>query len=258
MVPDPVPWHRHRRTVIPSHGLVAGDERQRTSRGRHSAPRAPQESGATIPGTRRRPGQTDTRARGSTDHRPPTRHPPPTIGYQNPTPFSSFRVPQGGINDCRVGKGRPAGSIELRVSPFPSKIPYGGFSPVRLQMDRQWRPSTTSRGLSAVHIRPMRPSYTPPQLQLPGIRDPRRDYPFENLSVQCGTTPNNCDTSIQRPLARHRVMLSRRVIAYYGLMRASESLPAAYGFAAGAAALSGDTKTDPPGDTKTDPLLDTC
>ena len=91
--------------------------------------------------------------------------------------------------NCRVGKGRPAGSIELRVSPSPSKIPYGGFSPVRLQMDRQWRPSTTSRGLSAVHIRLMRPSYTPPQLQLPGIRDPRRDYPFENLSVQCGTTP---------------------------------------------------------------------
>src|SRR5208283_5794218 len=45
--------------------------------------------------------------------------------------------------NCRVGKGRPAGSIELRVSPSPSKIPYGGFSPVRLQMDRQWRPSTT-------------------------------------------------------------------------------------------------------------------
>ena len=31
-------------------------------------------------------------------------------------------------------------------------------------------------------------------------------------------------------------MLSRRVIAYYGLIRASESLPAAYGFAAEAAA----------------------
>jgi len=99
VVPDPVPWHRHRRAVVPSHGLIAGDERRRTSRGRHSAARAPQESGATIPGTRRRPGQTDTRARGSTDHRPPTRHPPPTIGYQSPTPFSSFRVPQGGISD---------------------------------------------------------------------------------------------------------------------------------------------------------------
>src|SRR5271157_3265854 len=45
----------------------------------------------------------------------------------------------------RVGKGRPAGSLELWVSPSPSKIPYGGFSPVRLQMDRQQRPSTTSR-----------------------------------------------------------------------------------------------------------------
>ena len=33
-----------------------------------------------------------------------------------------------GRNSCRVGKGRPAGSIELRVSPSPSKIPYGGFS----------------------------------------------------------------------------------------------------------------------------------
>src|SRR5713101_6392881 len=77
----------------------------------------------------------------------------------------------------RVGKGRPAGSIELRVSPSPSKIPYGGFSPVRLQMDRPWRPSTKSQGLSAVHIRPVTPSYTPPQLQLPGIRHPRKGLP---------------------------------------------------------------------------------
>ena len=42
-------------------------------------------------------------------------------------------------------------------------------------------------------------------------------------------------TSIQRPLVHHRVMLSRRIIAYYGLIRASEPLPATYGFAAGAA-----------------------
>jgi hypothetical protein len=87
-------------------------------------------------------------------------------------------TPATRTNQSRVGKGRPAGSIELRVSPSPSKIPYGGFSPVRLQMDRQWRPSTTPKGLSAVHIRPVTPSYTPPQQQLPGIRDPRRDYPF--------------------------------------------------------------------------------
>ena len=80
-------------------------------------------------------------------------------------------------NKSRVGKGRPAGSMELRVSPSPSKIPYGGFSPVRLQTDSQWRPSTTSQGLSAVHIHPMIPSYTPPQFVLPEVRDPRRDLP---------------------------------------------------------------------------------
>ena len=91
--------------------------------------------------------------------------------YDDLTP--DFLVFRARMMNCRVGKGRPAGSIELRVSPSPSKIPYGGFSPVRLQMDRQWRPSTTSRGLSAVHIRPMTPSYTPPQFSLPGIRDPQ-------------------------------------------------------------------------------------
>ena len=37
-------------------------------------------------------------------------------------------------------------------------------------------------------------------------------------------------------MARHRVMLSRRVIAYYGLIRPSEFLPATYEFAAGPAA----------------------
>ena len=48
--------------------------------------------------------------------------------------------------------------------------------------------------------------------------------------------PSNSNTSIQRPLARHRVMLSRRVIAYYGLIRDSEFLPTAYVFATGSAA----------------------
>jgi len=79
----------------------------------------------------------------------------------------------------------------------------------------------------------MTPSDTLPQLSLPGIRDPRRDYPFENLAVHYGTTPSNFNTSIQRPLARQRVMLSRRVIADYGLIRVSESLPTTSGFAEG-------------------------
>ena len=57
---------------------------RRTSRGRHSAPRAPQESGATIPGTQRRPGQTDTRARGTIEE---------SASY--PTPASNHRLPKG-------------------------------------------------------------------------------------------------------------------------------------------------------------------
>ncbi len=98
----------------------------------------------------------------------------------------SLRGPAKPVHGRRPGnlkpepsrEGAPGGlESELRVSPSPSKIPYGGFSPVRLQMDRQWRPSTTARGLSAVHIHPMIPSYTPPQFLLPGVRDPRRDFP---------------------------------------------------------------------------------
>jgi len=109
VVPDPVRRHRHRRAVVPSHVLITGDECRRTSRGRHSAPRAPQESGATIPGTQRRPGQTHTRARGTIEARPPTRHTPPaTKNYQKAAQFSSFRVPRSGMRDShRIAKDGP-------------------------------------------------------------------------------------------------------------------------------------------------------
>jgi hypothetical protein len=70
-------------------------------------------------------------------------------------------------------EGAPGGLNKASDFPSPSKIPYVGLSPVRLQMDRQWRPSTTSQGLSAVHIRPVTPSYTPPQLQVPGSWESR-------------------------------------------------------------------------------------
>ena len=49
---------------------------------------------------------------------------------------------------------RPGGRTgeSWHVSPSPSKIPYGGFSPVRLQTGYQpWRPSPVSR--SAVSVR---------------------------------------------------------------------------------------------------------
>jgi hypothetical protein len=61
--------------------------------GSQSAPRAHPRTGATIPGTERRPGQTGGRARGlnvstASDPTPASR----TKNYHTPTPFSSYRV----------------------------------------------------------------------------------------------------------------------------------------------------------------------
>ena len=70
----------------------------------------------------------------------PTRSPSISVEYDY---VDKQSIPTAGLSPAsptalwaagRVGKGRPAGSIELRVSPSPSKIPYGGFSPVRLQI----------------------------------------------------------------------------------------------------------------------------
>jgi hypothetical protein len=84
---------------IAGHRLAAGGVRRRTSLGDillHVLPK--------VRGQQYRV-RWDVRARltrgleAPIDHRPLTRHPPPTTGYQSPTPFSSFRVPQGGISD---------------------------------------------------------------------------------------------------------------------------------------------------------------
>jgi hypothetical protein len=48
------------------------------------------------------------------------------------------------------------------------------------------------------------------------------------LSRRSTATSGNCP--VQRPLARQRVILSRRVTAYYGLIRDSTFLPPTYGF----------------------------
>ena len=118
------------------------------------------------------------------------------------------------------------------VSSSPSKIPYVGFSPVRLQTGIQPRPSPARRGLSA------RPTYTRAS----------QTYTWLKLLSQKRVTSQHCcwfyrsrakaqavlysllsvSNPVQRPLARQRVMLSRRVIAYYGLIRNSRPLPSIY------------------------------
>jgi len=91
------------------------------------------------------------------------------------------------------------------VSSTPSKIPYGGFSPVRLQTGFQPRPSPgglyaaiAGASESCGHLRGMSSGFL-----LPG-------------------------SPVQRPLAPRRVMLSRWILAYYGLIRATPSRLPAY------------------------------
>jgi len=107
-----------------------------------------------------------------------------------------------------------------RVSSSPSKIPYGGFSPVRLQTGEQpRRPSPTTRALSARPASaPGSPTYTPS----PTLHRTPVAQRGNNIGALSQGAP------VQRPLARQRVMLSRRVLAYYGLMGASQSRPPIY------------------------------
>ena len=97
------------------------------------------------------------------------------------------------------------------VSSSPSKIPYGGFSPVRLQtasLHRNLHRPGLSGGLYAVN----------------GSVDLQ---PLGARSVS-GWGEATSGPAVQRPLARRRVILSRQVMAYYGLIRASRSLPPSY------------------------------
>jgi hypothetical protein len=120
------------------------------------------------------------------------------------------------------------------VFPSPSKIPYGGFSPVRLQTEIPPPPSSQMPGLSAARIPPAiglisghRPG-SQPLRPTKGLTVGKRMHPLQ--AAQRLVTQAD---SVQRPLAPQRVILSRRIIAYYGLIRASRSLPPTYVFAGG-------------------------
>jgi hypothetical protein len=102
------------------------------------------------------------------------------------------------------------------VSSSLSKIPYGGFSPVRLQTSLQPPPS-----LSGIHPTAYRRPESPSSAALIAP-----EGAIAVLSRRQAAIPG--DGPVQRPLARQRVILSRRVLAYYGLIRGSGPLPPAY------------------------------
>src|ERR1035441_3672689 len=61
-----------------------------------------------------------------------------------------------------------------RVSPSPSKIPYGGFSPVRLQTEILPPPSASRQELSAARIPPANKPYKRPKSKHPAHAAHRR------------------------------------------------------------------------------------
>ena len=107
------------------------------------------------------------------------------------------------------------------VSSSPSKIPYGGFSPVRLQTGILPRPSSHLPSLSA------RPAFTPTSWIYTRLKSLSQKEPSSRRCVPGLPSPNT-DHPVQRSLAPQRVMLSHRIIAYYYLMRASRPLPPVY------------------------------
>ena len=129
-----------------------------------------------------------------------------------------------------VAKGHQA---MQHVSSSPSKIPYVGFSPVRLQTGIGPRPSPTADGLSArpAYTR-LRPTYTWSELLSQRGDCPQRCRWFDRIGDNAQAAPFSLLTAsdpVQRPLARRKVMLSLQVPAYYGLIRNSQPLPSIYG-----------------------------
>ena len=106
------------------------------------------------------------------------------------------------------------------VSSSPSKIPYVGFSPVRLQTGIQLEPSPANQSLST---RPAYPSDILTYNQLQSKIFSSLALPGKHSEEWIMNNP------VQRPLAPQPVMLSGQIPAYYGLIRNSQTPPSIYG-----------------------------
>jgi hypothetical protein len=113
------------------------------------------------------------------------------------------------------------------VSSSLSKIPCGGFSPVRLQTEIQLQPSLARCSLSA------RPTFTrslSTYVGLKSLTQNRANKRPSRAKTQVVLFSSSKDDPVQRPLALRRVMLSPQLIVYYRLIRSPQPLPSTYGF----------------------------
>ena len=110
-----------------------------------------------------------------------------------------------------------------------SKIPYGGFSPVRLQTGSTGippRPSPVGTNLSA---RPASLRHPLAYTRLLSLSPKRANCYRRGTCVQAALPSSDANLPVQRSLAPQRVVLSRRISAYYDLIRASRSHRTIYG-----------------------------
>ena len=116
-----------------------------------------------------------------------------------------------------------------RVSSSLSKIPYGGFSPVRLQTGSDNvppRPSPAGTGLSA---RPASLRHPLAYTRLLFLSPKRANNYRRGTCVQAALPSSDANLPVQRSLAPQPVILSGRISAYYDLIRASRSHRTIYG-----------------------------
>jgi hypothetical protein len=119
---------------------------------------------------------------------------------------------------------------DMRVSSSLSKIPYGGFSPVRLQTgsdDGPPRPSQTGTDLSA---RPASLRHPLAYTRLLSLSPKRANSSRRGTCVQAALPSSDANLPVQRSLAPRRVILSHRISAYYDLIRTSRSHRTIYAF----------------------------
>ena len=111
----------------------------------------------------------------------------------------------------------------MRVSSSLSKIPYGGFSPVRLQTGSTGIPPRSSPAGTDLSARPafLRHPLTYTRLLL---LSPKRANSYRRgTCVQAALPSSDANLPVQRSLAPQPVLLSRQISAYYDLIRASRS-----------------------------------
>jgi hypothetical protein len=110
-------------------------------------------------------------------------------------------------------------SLKFRTVGFPQ---YG----FKLKFGHDFRRSAADLSQRPTCVR-CRTSYTSPQFP-PRSKAARRLPVVRSLTIQAALRSSCGNTSVQRPLAHLRVVLSHWVIAYYGLIRHSWPLRSTY------------------------------